>query len=205
MKANCPICGKEFIKRGRAKSCSRECGKKISIWDRFCIECGTCFKAIHALQKCCSKRCKSRRDAARKKYIPSKGVIAACKICGQPFVKRGPAILCSDTCRKAHINEYAKSARRKGRPPRTCGKCAGPIPKDSSRRKYCSQSCVAMSRAEQNAARIRKPYVNSEQHKQYMRERKQIIRASKHLGIPAMLYTAMKFVDRFNHTEGQSA
>ncbi len=154
--ADCPVCGKEFIKKKASNVyCSRECAGRHNVaialqrkkdkglkgQEMKCVHCGKLFYvAPYRISEAqfCSLRCKALHEQTLDSAI--------CPICGKSFTfihsRLNTAKYCSRTC-------YYKGQLKKGTVEficKECGKTFLTSPSHKKIRKYCSKECMWMAK-----------------------------------------------------------
>jgi predicted nucleic acid-binding Zn ribbon protein len=124
MKANCVVCGAEFQRISRAKTCGPDCNKAYrQAYEKSrkrdplprrkvnCVVCGKEFEKTKAAKTCgaiCSKvRQKSTNQSAQKKRnLTRNPKTSNCIVCGSKFVKRNNKKTCSKECMELNRASY---------------------------------------------------------------------------------------------------
>lgn len=198
MKANCAVCGKEFEKLRTAITCDEKCSKQRRLEVK-------------------RRRYPADNERRRRKSEYTKP-IGICIVCGGEFKKRTTAKTCSNKClsqikrknRRAYYRAnlekerdarrtYYRNNRKKRREYHQEWRQANPEYSRKMARKYREanpEHYRAMNRKNRLA--------NAEKRLDAKQKRRSFMNAAKILGIPPLVYAAMKLANRISTLEQQN-
>lgn len=234
MKANCVMCGGEFNGRNsRQKTCGAECSRQHRLkrnrenqrkrhatnpekmnasrrrkYVPKMADCVSCGKTFHKRGPTitCSPECRKDRQRNQKKRNRAH-IMRQCVICGKDFRKKNNAKTCGKHCsrelylhtvRKWHQEnrDYSAEQSRKHR-------LANLNYYREYHRRYYQANRDKILRRYRDWVATNKEWVRS-YNRDYMRNRLRFLRAAECLGLPPLLYAAMKLKDRFDQPFGDS-
>jgi predicted nucleic acid-binding Zn ribbon protein len=191
--ALCVVCGKPFEKRTTQNTCSAEC-KRQRTSERMRAYAREYYRADRrANPEKYRERMRKYYRAHPEKYPRRQAergpVHALCIVCGKPFEKRGKIILCSKECKRQRALEHNRLSyeRMKRDNP------------EKLRRKYRArvQANPEKYNAKYRAYRLRN--LDKCRERDAVRERRRT--ACRQLGVPTLIYAAMKILDTFSNQE----